>query len=153
MPLHNPVAVYNAGNNFEAQLICRFLNDAGIEAYPTEDVSQVGVCMFGLMSEIHKPQVWVDRADAERAKPILEDYEDRQIQRQHTDSEIGDVMDEMVGVTCEECGEPSEFPAAQRGTVQECPCCGAYMDVEDARGTEDEWWRDSVLGEDAGEEL
>jgi len=57
MPLQNPVAVYNAANNIEAQLICNFLNDAGIEAYLTSDVSQAGTWMFGLLPEIHKPQV------------------------------------------------------------------------------------------------
>lgn len=40
------------------------------------------------------------------------------------------VRNTAVQVTCEECGKASSFPAAQRGTVQDCPHCGASVDVE-----------------------
>lgn len=41
MALQKPVAVYDAANDTEAQRISNLLNDAGIEAYFTED-AQVG---------------------------------------------------------------------------------------------------------------
>jgi hypothetical protein len=82
MGLRDPVAVYNAANNIEARLVCNLLNEADIEAYLIEDVSPVG----GL-SEIHKPQVWTDRADIERAKPVLEEYEQQQRQRRQAEEE------------------------------------------------------------------
>jgi hypothetical protein len=39
---------------------------------------------------------------------------------------------EQVEAVCEECGCRASFPAQERGTVQECPKCGAYLDVGDA---------------------
>jgi hypothetical protein len=37
-----------------------------------------------------------------------------------------------VEVVCEECDKTSTFPAEERGSVQNCPHCGAYLDVEPA---------------------
>ena len=129
MGLRDPLAVYNAANNIEARLVCNLLNDAGIEAHTTEDVSPVGVCVFGLISEIHKPQVWTDRADIDRVKPMLEEYERQQAQRRQSDLRRTTDGTTLIA-TCEECGQDAVFPAAQVGTVQDCPHCGAYMDVE-----------------------
>lgn len=61
MALQNPVAVYDAANDVEAQLICNLLNESGVEAFATTD-TQVG--------QFPKPQVWVDRGAIDRAKPI-----------------------------------------------------------------------------------
>jgi hypothetical protein len=126
MALRDPVAGYNAATNLEAHLICGLLRDAGIEAATVEDVSMVGHWIGGLMPEIHKPQVWIERADMERAKPILDAYEQRPSQQAKSTSDTW-----PIGVTCEECGKRSLFPAEQNGTVQECPHCRAYVDVGD----------------------
>jgi rRNA maturation protein Nop10 len=131
MALTDPVAVYNAANNLEARMLSNLLNDAEIEAYSTEDVSPVGVCVFGLISEIHKPQVWTDRTNIERVKPILEDYERRQLQRQQAEANEASKGKPTMEAICKECGHHSVFSIAQQGTVQDCPHCGAYMDVED----------------------
>ena len=82
--------------------------------------------MFGLIPEIHKPQVWVERADIERAKPVLDEFERlaAERRRQSTDSPL-------VTVVCEECGTESSFPGTKLGTVQSCPHCSAFVDVGD----------------------
>jgi DNA-directed RNA polymerase subunit RPC12/RpoP len=139
MALQDPVAVYNATNNVESHMLCNILRDAGIEAFTTDDVSVVGVWMFGLLPEIHKPQVWIDRKDVERAKPLLENYEDQLLERQEADRHKLSLDDAAIEVTCEECGRSSLFPAEQRDTVQDCPHCGSYVDVGDVADTE-EWW-------------
>jgi hypothetical protein len=36
-----------------------------------------------------------------------------------------------IEAACEECGRRSLFERAQRSTVQSCPHCGAYIDVDD----------------------
>jgi rRNA maturation protein Nop10 len=41
-----------------------------------------------------------------------------------------------VTAECEECGKPSDWPAAAMGTTEVCPHCGAYMDVPDP---DDDW--------------
>ena len=86
MALRDPVAVYNAANNVEANLVKIALLNSGVQAYVTEDVSQVGVWSLGLLPEVHKPQVWVDKADLERARPILEEYERRSMDPTRSDS-------------------------------------------------------------------
>ena len=35
-----------------------------------------------------------------------------------------------VELPCERCGRSASFPAEAVGTVQECPHCGAFVDVE-----------------------
>jgi hypothetical protein len=37
--------------------------------------------------------------------------------------------DGLVEAVCEECGKVATFPTAQRGSVQECPHCRAFIDV------------------------
>ena len=127
MNLKDPVPAYNGANNIEVHLLQRMLEDAGVEAYAMEDVSPVGLWMLGLLPEIHKPQVWIERADIDRAKPILDDYE-RHIAERAGAGEAADKA-KPVKITCEECHKETAFPHAQLGSVQLCPACGAYIDV------------------------
>jgi hypothetical protein len=137
MALRDPVAVYNAANNLEAIFVRDALTAAGVEAYVTEDVSQVGVWAFGLIPEIHKPQVWVDRADVERVNPLLDSFERRAAELRGSGRE-GEADGSPVETVCEECGHRSSFPASQRGSVQQCPQCGAYLDVGEEEMPADE---------------
>jgi hypothetical protein len=128
MALRDPVAIYNAATNLDAALLSELLNGAGIEAYAVEDVSLAGQWMFGLLPEIHKPQVWIERGDMAKAKPILEKYES-----DHVRSKEGSNADTVAAV-CEDCGQESQFPVSRRGFVETCPHCGAYMDVGETAG-------------------
>lgn len=131
MALRDPIAVYNAGSNNEAFLVCQALEGCGIEAHVTEDLSPVGGSLFGLIPEIHKPQVWVERADIDRAKPVLDEFERRKDQLRNFKDQVASYQGHRIQVTCDECGENLDFPVIQRGSVQECSHCGAYVDVED----------------------
>jgi endogenous inhibitor of DNA gyrase (YacG/DUF329 family) len=42
-----------------------------------------------------------------------------------------EATDEMIEVTCDECGKRSRFPAVLKGRVEDCPQCGATIDVGD----------------------
>jgi Putative prokaryotic signal transducing protein len=136
MALREPVAVYTAANNVEAHLIRNALMQSGLEAHVTEDVSQVGVWMLGLVSQIHKPQVWVEKADVERACPILEEFERRDGELRDLEVPEGTRAGRPIEVTCEHCGEISVYPAVQRGSVQQCLFCGAYVDVDNGEPAE-----------------
>jgi hypothetical protein len=114
----------------EAIFVRDALIAAGVEAFVIEDVSQVGTWVGGLIPEIHKPQVWVERADVERAKPLLDNFERRAAELRGTQGE-GETSGPSVEAVCEECGAHSSFPAAQRGSVQQCPQCDSYLDVGD----------------------
>jgi hypothetical protein len=136
MAFQDPVAVYNAGNNMQALFLRDALIAADVEAFVIEDVSQVGTWVGGLIPEIHKPQVWVERADIDRAKPVIDDFERRSNELRDASAER-EALGSVIEVVCEECGESASFPVAQRASVQECPHCGAYLDVEDEGDSED----------------
>jgi hypothetical protein len=127
MPIKDPIVAYVAASNMEAHLLKSVLINAQIDAAVEEDVSQMGVWMFGLASQLHRPKVWVERADLARATQILADYEEESAERRAADASTTDLID----VKCEDCGVTSRFPAAQRGTVQSCPKCLSYVDVGD----------------------
>jgi hypothetical protein len=124
--MRDPVAVYTAAGNVEAHVVCNALIQSGINATAVEDVSTAGLWMFGVMPQIHKPQVWIERCDVDQAKAVLDEYE-RRIATQRQALEASD----PIYVTCEECGERSSYPATQRGTVQDCTHCYAFVDVDD----------------------
>jgi hypothetical protein len=144
MALRDPFAAYNAGSNHEAHMVCGLLIAADIEAVVIEDVSQVGWGWAGPLAELHKPQVWIERADIERARPVLTEYDRLATERRAAQGATAG-SGTPIPVTCEECGKMSEFPAAQKGSVQSCPHCRAYIDVGDEVGFEG--W-DQVPGED-----
>ena len=128
MALRDPVAIYNAANNLEAHFLRDGLIAAGIEAFVIEDLSQVGTWVGGLVPEIHKPQIWVEREDIERARPFLEEFEARAAELRESGAG-NDAATPPIEVVCEECGGCASFPAVQKGSVQQCPHCGAYVDV------------------------
>jgi hypothetical protein len=136
MALQDPVAIFTASSNVRAQALCHVLAQSGVEAHVTEDLSLVGLWMGGTIPGIHIPQVWVDRADAERAAAILRQHEQREAELRADLPSAAEA--EPVQAVCEECGRPASFPAAQRGSVQACPHCGAYMDVV-AEGEVGDW--------------
>jgi hypothetical protein len=135
MALRDPIAVYNAASNVDAQMVQHALRAVGIEAFVTEDVSPVGAWIGGLIPEIHKPQVWVERADVGRAKPVLDGYERRAAELRAARAEAA--AGPPVEAVCEECGGQASFPAGQEGSVQLCPHCGEYMDVGGEEAGED----------------
>jgi len=140
MALKDPVAIFTAETNVEAQMVRHLLVSAGIEAYTTEDYSLVGLWMGGTIPNIHQPQVWVDQPDAERAAPLLQEYQDHKADRR-----LGRETDQgPVEAVCEECGKATTFPGSQRGSVQDCPHCGAMMDV--GGDEEDDWYKEGGEG-------
>jgi Putative prokaryotic signal transducing protein len=112
MSLRNPTAVWTAPSNAEAQLICELLAEAGIEAFAVEDNSPGGMYSLGVISQIHKPQVWVDRPQVDEARRLIAKYE----------QQPGIRLEKPKGEFCYKCGE-----AVQRGTVK-CPACGEMLD-------------------------
>ncbi len=137
MALRDPISAYNASSNVEAHMVCALLLDAGIEAVVVEETPQAGAWGWvGPLSEMHKPQVWIERADIVRAGPILTDYEKRLAERRAADQGASGEAGPPIEVVCEECGKRSEFPAAQKGSDQNCPHCRAYVDVGDDVGFE-----------------
>ncbi len=140
VPISKPVAAYNAENYVEAQVLGTYLAQNGVEAYPTLDRSNAGLSTFGSLPEVFKHQVWIDESNVEAAQPLIAEYE-RERSRRQSLSNDGLVSDgQPVDVVCEDCGKTTAFPASQRGTVQDCSHCGAYVDVGDEEPFD---WSDS----------
>lgn len=149
MTIEDAVAVYSATNNVEVALVCNLLANEGIEAKPVEDVSYVGMTGLGLLPQIHKPQVWVSRRDADQARAILEKYEQWLLERVNAAQASADAA--TLEAVCEECGRSSMFPASLKGSVQDCPHCGQTMDVEPPMANET-WWTEAEAGGDGEQE-
>ena len=131
MAIAKPIAVYNAESNVEAQMLCAYFDQNGIEAYPTMDESLAGFWTFGVLPGIHKPQVWVDQSSVEAAQPLLVEYERERRRRQTTSDEHIQTVSDTIAAVCEDCGKTTVFPASKNGTTQDCSHCGAYVDVGD----------------------
>jgi hypothetical protein len=124
MELQDPTVVYVAASNLEAHMLVTLLESEGISAFAVEDQSGASLWMLGTISQFHRPKVWVSKSDAPAAARILEDYEKRQQDLRHPSEGTG-----AIEARCEECGARSFFPASARSTIQDCPQCGAYVDV------------------------
>jgi hypothetical protein len=138
MAIKDPISAYNAENNAEAHLLCNYLEQNGIEAHATFDESLAGYWAFGVLPEIYKPQVWVDKSNVAAAAALLAEYERDRLRRRSLQESAQDAGS-TIGAICEDCGKTTLFPASKNGTVQDCSHCGAYIDV----GGEPEEFSDS----------
>jgi hypothetical protein len=129
LALRDPIAVYDAATNVEAQLIKLALNEAGVEAFAAEDVSTAGIWMFGTLPGINKPQVWISSEDRDRALAVLQEYERGNAERYRAAGQRKRHLGPEIEVLCEDCGRTAKFPSSQHGSIQDCPHCGAYVDV------------------------
>ncbi|HEX3727945.1 MAG TPA: DUF2007 domain-containing protein [Pirellulales bacterium] len=147
MDLRDPIVVYTGASNLEVQLVKVFLSEAGIDACADEDLSLAGLWAFGTLPGIHQPRVWVSTQDRERAQRLLVAYENLAVERQQASQNHDHPAKTLIDVQCEECKVVSSYPSAQLGTVQECPRCGAYVDVGDIDAGESYWLEDGESGE------
>jgi len=119
-----PVVVYTANGNLEAHSVVTWLESNGVASYAVEDNSGASLFAFGTISQFHKPQVFVDNTDMDRARTLMREFEaTRNKHRKRVDAAA------PINAECEECGATSEFPASQDGTTQNCPVCNSFMDV------------------------
>lgn len=131
MELHDPVKVYAAASNLEAHQLAEELLAAGIESQVIEDNAAMGVLEGGLNSTSHHPEVWISSADLERASVVVLSFE---AEARRPQALLGDQMTvelraEWIDATCDKCGTVTRFAPIQKGTVENCPNCFAFMDV------------------------
>ncbi|WP_302120173.1 putative signal transducing protein [Allorhodopirellula heiligendammensis] len=124
MQLNQPVVVYTANSNLEAQSVVTWIESHGIPAHAVEDNSGVSTFAFGTISQFHQPQVFVDQKDLAAATELLRQFEQQRDQRLRDQADAPKISSQ-----CEQCGATSDFPASQDGTTQSCPKCHAFMDV------------------------
>ena len=93
-------------------MVCELLAAEGIEAFVVEDNSPAGMYALGVVGQIHKPQVWVDRPRLEEARRVIANYERQPQARPKKPKEE----------FCYKCGEE-----VRRGAPK-CPACGEILD-------------------------
>lgn len=121
-----PYKVYTAATNIEAHMIAKMLEANDIDVFVEEDLSGVSLWAFGTITQYHKPDVWIEKSSAQAAVELIRQSENRQRELANAKSDPPETY-----ALCEECGRESLFAGKYAGTVQECPHCGAFMDVGD----------------------
>jgi hypothetical protein len=121
--------VYRAKNGAQAHLLVMALEEAGIKAEIQGTIFHpASATADNLLTDAapwwDAPRILVCAQDAERARRLLLEWEARE-RKKAQEAEASPPIEAV----CEECGSRSSFPAAQRGSVQQCPQCGAYVDV------------------------
>lgn len=146
MDFKDPIVAYTANGNLEAHSVVQWLEANGVVAYAVEDYSGASLFAFGAISQFHKPQVYIDKSDTDRASELLRQFEDQRVKRRQEIDEAPPITS-----TCEECGQASEFPASQNGTTQNCPKCYAFMDVGTFEWPGDTEFGDTDFGDPEGD--
>ena len=148
MELHDPVAIYTAASDLEAYEIVELLQGAEIPAQVIEDMN----LLDGLNPPVHAAKVWVSSRDMERATAVTRGYEARVQQRDLAHHEPVDLQSEWIDARCDKCGTVTRYAPIQKGTVENCPKCYAFMDI----GSDvdfDDWNVIEVENEGEGAEL
>lgn len=125
MELHDPVAIYTAASNIEAYEIVELLQGAEIPAQVIEDMN----LLDGLNPPVHAAKVWVSSRDLDRAAEVTQGYEARIQQRELAHHVPVDLQSEWIDARCDKCGTVTRYAPIQKGTVENCPNCYAFMDI------------------------
>jgi len=108
--LASPVCVHIGRTNVDAHLKAILLNEAGISAHAVDDISNAGYFALGAIGLIHRPQVYVDRSQLERAREFLARYEDSRPR-------------ETLAAFCFHCG----LPLLEDPSPRFCPHCHGQL--------------------------
>jgi endogenous inhibitor of DNA gyrase (YacG/DUF329 family) len=151
MTPEEPVEVYSAQDLAEAQFVHNMLAEAGIKA------EIVGEALGGVLGDVSSinmsPGIWVRAEDEGQARPLIEFYQQRLIERAE-----GGITEPLVTIPfCYHCGQE-----VVRGQSP-CPACGKDLDWNnatenaEAEDVEEVWssdrsrigWVDAISGRDA----
>ena len=128
MPYRDPRCVFVASSFNQADVVAAWLQGHGI-ATEVMNRETMGGLVSPVLMGVTGVEVWVmDPAFAPEGIRLLGEHA-LELRVQKPDGP-------PVEVACEECGKTSTFPAEERGSVQNCPHCGAYLDVEPADDAE-----------------
>jgi hypothetical protein len=111
----------------QAVTVAAYLTGQGITAEVMEPNTLGGLDGLNVITGIgaRGMEVWVhDPATVPRARELLEVHGEKLEAARETRAGF-------IETECEECGARIKFPASEAGTVQDCPNCGAYLDVPD----------------------
>ncbi|MBX9623729.1 MAG: hypothetical protein K2X82_07930 [Gemmataceae bacterium] len=136
----DPRCVGTAGDLAGANALAEWLGRKGFacEVVPPPAVPPAGDALG--FTEPPPPVIEVRVLDVDQAEPARATIAEAR-------EELREVQERLlkraartgtVSATCEECRRSSDWPAASAGSTQDCPHCGAYMDIPDPEA-EGEW--------------
>src|SRR5262249_29772969 len=125
----DPKCVHVDNDSATATFVASWLTSQGIPAHVMNEESLGGFEGVAGISEnlgYRGTEVWVDDvSNADRARQLFVEQE--------TELRAARAAAQgPVEAVCDECGTRSTFPAEARGTVQDCPKCGEYIDIPGA---------------------
>lgn len=134
MQFKDPFKVYTAAGNLECHVIVEMLAANGIPAFAETDDSGASLWSFGIITQFHQPNVWIERSSADEAREWIRRFEETKRERDNPDA-----SGTAIEVECDECGTKTAFPQSLKGTTQNCPECGAFLDVGPVDWDEEEF--------------
>jgi hypothetical protein len=111
-----PVEVSEARDLIEAQFVCDLLTEAGIGARVVGE--PLGMAVGKVPPLEATPRIWVPYAEVERARPIVDQYRQRLIERVGRKAVVPPGKEPF----CYHCGQ-----AVDQGQSP-CPVCGLELD-------------------------
>jgi rubrerythrin len=146
----NPDAVFVADTVQVAEAVIKLLaaNEIAAEVFtdPTRTVSEAVTGVTEVNAGEQFEVRVTDPNNAKKARELLTSAERAAIVRSVQEKRLQRTG--TVSVTCDECGKPSEWLAEAMGTTENCPHCGAYLDIPDP----DDDWSGVDFGTDEEEE-
>ena len=128
----DPRCVFVAADMAGAAVMANWLTNHGIPAKVMDTMTLGGAEWLKVWPSgvsARGTEVWIDEPDqADEARALLAEHKTALAQKAAAAEQRG-----PMEVVCEECGETSVFPPSQHGSTQDCPYCGAYLDVEDPK--------------------
>lgn len=124
--LEDPVCIRRTNTLEEAEILIAWLDERGVKA-TVLDPDSTGVFAFGV-TDPEGVEIYVaDEETAERAKTLLAEHD-----REREEAASTSDAPTLIEVKCDECEQLNSFSSDLAGTVQECPECGAFIDVPSA---------------------
>jgi ribosomal protein S27E len=127
MSYRDPRCVYVAESLGQADIVATMLEQNRIKAEVMDRHTQGGFeGLSAIAAKGNGVEVWVlDPTHTAEAIELIAEQEVARTTRTAARAASGKPVD----VVCEDCGTATTFPAEQQGTVQDCPNCGAFVDV------------------------
>jgi hypothetical protein len=126
----------------QAGLVVATLKMNGVAARVIDESATGGMQGLALTGNDGGMEVWVDDpAQAEEARQIIEELKQVVIESNTRAQKEG-----PIDVICEKCNKSHHFEAEYRGTVQECPSCGSFIDLYE--GDDSMEWDTAEVDED-----
>lgn len=116
--------IYCAADIGEADIVVSWLAERGIAAAVKDRFAATTFEVSQIASPAGIEVCGLDPTQVESARELLSQHFDEK-------DEVASrpINAEPVDAECEECNKKATYPGAARGRVDECPTCGAYVDV------------------------